>query len=318
MRHGDVSAGPNQVGISGISGPATMLRSPASESAAGLDAAFLGVPFDLGTAYRPGARFGPRSIREQSAALNPVNLSTGAAPFNSLAVADLGDIGLNPYNLVSCVQMIEERVAEVVAHGCRPLMLGGDHTVLLPHLRAVSGKGSRPLGLVHIDAHSDTGDESFGEKITYGTMLRRAVEEGLIDPGRVVQIGLRGTGHSADQFAWGERQGFHVVRVEELWNKSASPTMGFVRSRMGAGPVYVSFDVDALDPSVAPGTGTWEPGGLTSVQALEIVRGLRGLDVVGCDLVEVCPAYDHAGMTGLVGARLLFELLCILPGVRYD
>ena len=318
MRNGDVTASLDRVGLSGVFGPATMLRAPASHSAAGLDAAFLGVPFDLGTAYRTGARFGPRSIREQSAAINPVNLGTGAAPFNSLAVADLGDIGLNPYSLIRSVQTIEERVAEVVAHGCRPLMLGGDHTVLLPHLRAVSRKGSRPLGLVQIDAHSDTGDENFGEKITFGTMLRRAVEEGLIDPGRVVQIGLRGTGYSADQFAWGERQGFHVVRAEELWNKSASPTMEFVRSHLGGGPAYVSFDVDALDPAVAPGTGTWEPGGLTSVQALEIIRGLRGLDVVGCDLVEVSPPYDHAGMTGLVGARLLFELLCILPGVRYD
>ena len=299
-----------------FAGIATMMRLPLRTSAEGLDACFVGVPLDIGTSNRPGARYGPRAIRSESVLLRPYNMATGAAPFESLVVADIGDVRINPYNLLRSVDMIEERISEVVRAGCRPLILGGDHTILLPHLRALAREHGK-LGLVHVDAHADTVDELYGETVTHGTPIRRAIEEELIDPQRVVQIGLRGGGYHADDFRWGERLGFRVVRAEELWHKSAAPLMDATREHLGSGPVYLTFDIDSLDIGVAPGTGTPEIGGLTSAQALEVVRGLRGLDLVGCDLVEVSPPYDLSGATALIAAFLLFEMLCVLPGVTH-
>jgi guanidinobutyrase len=174
-----------------------------------------------------------------------------------------------------------------------------------------------PVGLIHIDAHTDISDTMFGAKIAHGTPFRRAVEEGLLDCSRVVQIGMRGTGYTAEDFDWSRQQGFRVVQAEECWHKSLTPLMAEVREQVGDGPVYISFDIDGLDPSFAPGTGTPEVGGLTMPQALEIVRGCRGLNVVGCDLVEVAPIYDTSGLTSLTGANLLYEMLCVMPGVVY-
>ena len=199
---------------------------------------------------------------------------------------------------------------------CRPIGLGGDHTVTLPILRAMHAKYGR-IGLIHIDAHADVNDTMFGEKIAHGTPFRRAVEEGLLDCNRVVQIGLRGTGYEAEDFDWCRQQGFRVVTAEECWHRSLVPLMEEVRERVQGGPVYISFDIDGIDPAYAPGTGTPEIGGLTVPQALEIVRGARGLDIVGADLVEVSPPYDPFGTTALLGANLAFELLCVLPGVEY-
>ena len=246
----------------------------------------------------------------------PYNMATRAAPFDSLVVADIGDVAINTFNMEKSIGIIEEAYDEILSHGCRPLTLGGDHTIALPILRAMRRKYG-PVGMVHVDAHADINDTMFGEKIAHGTPFRRAVEEGLLDGKRVVQIGLRGTGYEAEDFDWPRSQGFRVVQAEECWYKSLVPLMEEVRKQVGGGPVYLSFDIDGLDPSSAPGTGTPEIGGLTTIQGMEIVRGCRGLDIVGCDLVEVSPPYDPSGNTSLLAANLLFEMLCILPGVQY-
>jgi guanidinobutyrase len=300
-----------------FAGLATMMRLPAATSAQGLDAAFIGVPLDIGTSNRPGARFGPRQMRAESALLRPYNMATGAAPFDTLQVADLGDVPVNTYSLEKSLDIITAFYAEVLAAGCRPLTLGGDHTIALPILRAIA-KNHGPVALVHIDAHADVNDDMFGEAVAHGTPFRRAVEEGLLMCDKVWQIGLRGTGYAADDFDWPRRQGFTIVPAHEVWYQSLAPLMAQVRERIGPNqPVYISFDIDGVDPAFAGGTGTPEVGGLSVPQALEIVRGCRGLNVVGGDLVEVAPAYDSSGNTALLGANLLYEMLCVLPGVRY-
>ncbi len=297
-------------------GPGTMMRLPSATTAEGLDAAFIGIPLDVGTSNRPGARYGPRSVRAESVLLRPYNMGTRAAPFDSLRVADLGDIAINTFNLAKSVDIITEAMAGVLETGCRPLSIGGDHTVLYGILRAVAERHG-PVGLVHVDAHSDVNDQMFGEAVTHGTPIRRSIEAGLVAPERVVQIGVRGTGYTAEDFDWARSIGCRVVQAEECWHRSLVPLMAEVREQLGEGPVYLSFDIDSLDPSLAPGTGTPEIGGLTAPQALEIIRGLRGLDLVGADLVEVAPAYDPSGNTALVGANILYEELCVLPGVEY-
>lgn len=297
-------------------GPATMLRLPAQDSAEGLHACFVGVPFDIGTSNRSGARFGPRQIRAESCLIRPYNMATRAAPFDSLQVADIGDVAINTFNLQASIEIIGQAYDGILAQGAIPLTLGGDHTIVLPILRALHRKHG-PVGLVHVDAHADVNDHMFGEAIAHGTPFRRAVEEGLIEGSRVVQIGLRGTGYTAEDFDWCTGQGFRLVQAEACWYRSLEPLMAEIREQMGNGPVYLSFDIDGLDPSVAPGTGTPEPGGLMSQQGLEIIRGCRGLNLVGCDLVEVSPPYDLSGNTALLGANLLFEMLCVLPGVKY-
>ncbi len=298
-------------------GPATFMRLPAEEINSDLDAAFIGVPFDIGTSNRPGARLAPRQIRDESRMLRPFNVSTGADPFNSLQIADIGDVPINTFNLLDSIRIIEEFYDKVMEHNITPLTLGGDHTIALPILRALKKKHG-PVGLIHVDAHADINDHMFGEKIAHGTPFRRAVEEGLLDCDRVVQIGLRGTGYSIDEYDWSRDQGFRVVTAEECWHKSLEPLMAEVREKVGGGPVHISFDIDGLDPAYAPGTGTAEVGGLTTPQAIEIIRGCRGLDIVGGDLVEVSPPYDTTGNTSLLGANLLYEMLCVLPGVNYQ
>jgi guanidinobutyrase len=297
-------------------GIATMMRLPHIPSVQGLDACFVGVPFDIGTSNRSGARFGPRQIRTESVLLRPYNMATRAAPFDSLRIADIGDVATNPYNLLDSVRRIEQAYDDIVGHGCKPVTLGGYHTIVLPILRAMRRKHG-PVALVHVDAHADVNDTMFGEKIAHGTPFRRAVEEGLLDCQRVTQIGLRGTGYQAEDFDWCRQQGFRVVQAEECWWRSLAPLMEEVRARVGSAPVYLSFDIDGLDPSCAPGTGTPEVGGLTTIQGLEIIRGVRGLNVVGADIVEVSPPYDPHGNTALLAANLAYEMLCILPGVRY-
>ncbi|EBA07981.1 agmatinase [Sagittula stellata] len=296
-------------------GIATMMRLKQVADASGLDACFVGIPLDLGTSNRSGTRYGPRQIRAESVLLRPYNMATRAAPFDSLKVADVGDIPTNPYSLIKSIDLIEQGISEILSHGCKPLSMGGDHTMTLPILRAIAKKHG-PVGLIHVDAHADINDTMFGEQIAHGTPFRRAVEERLIDPKRTVQIGLRGTGYAADDFDWSREQGFKVYQADELWYRSLAPLMEEVRAHVGDGPVYITFDIDSLDPAFAAGTGTPEIGGLTTTQALEIVRGCWGLDVVGCDLVEVSPPFDTSGNTALTAANLLFELLCILPGVK--
>lgn len=297
-------------------GIATMMRLPHAATTEGLDACFVGVPLDIGTSNRSGARFGPRQIRSESVLLRPYNMATRAAPFDSLQVADIGDVATNPYNLKDSIGLIEAAYDEIVANGCRPITLGGDHTIAWPILRALHKKYGK-VAVVHVDAHADVNDTMFGEKIAHGTPFRRAVEDGLLQCDKVTQIGLRGTGYHAEDFDWCRKQGFTVVQAEACWNKSLAPLMEEVRARVGDTPVYLSFDIDGLDPSFAPGTGTPEIGGLTVQQGLEIIRGMKGLNLVGADLVEVSPPYDQAGTTALVGANLAFEMLCVMPGVAY-
>ncbi len=296
-------------------GIATMLRLPLAASPEGLDAAFIGVPLDIGTSHRPGARFGPRQIRAESALIRPYNMATGAAPFDTLQVADLGDVPINTYSLEKSLPIISAFYERVLAAACRPLTLGGDHTIALPILRAAAARHG-PVALVHVDAHADVNDDMFGERIAHGTPFRRAVEEGLLQCDKVWQIGLRGSGYAADDFDWPRAQGFSVVPAHELWYRSLAPLMDQVRARIGTTtPVYLSFDIDGIDPAFAGGTGTPEIGGLTVPQALEIIRGCKGLNLVGTDLVEVSPPYDPTGNTALLGANLLYEMLCVLPGV---
>ena len=299
-----------------FAGIASMMRLPIATSPDGLDAAFIGVPLDTGTSNRAGARFGPRQIRAESALLRPYNMATGAAPFDTLQVADLGDVAVNPYSLEKSLPIITAFYERVLAAGCTPLTMGGDHTIALPILRAIAAKYG-PVALVHVDAHADVNDEMFGEPIAHGTPFRRAVEEGLLAGDKVFQIGLRGTGYAVDDFDWPRQQGFTVVPAHELWYQSMAPLMARVREVIGpTHPVYLTFDIDGLDPSFAPGTGTPEIGGLTVPQGLEIIRGCRGLNIVGADLVEVSPPYDASGNTALLGANLLYEMLCVLPGVK--
>jgi len=297
-------------------GIATMMRLPHVASAGGLDVGFVGVPFDIGTSNRGGSRFGPRQIRAESCLIRPYNMATRAAPFDSLQVADIGDIAINTFNLQKSIAIIEAAYDEILGHDCKPLTLGGDHTISLPILRAVRKKYG-PVGIVHVDAHADINDHMFGEPIAHGTPFRRAIEEGLIEPTRMVQIGLRASGYEADDFDWPRSRGVRVVQAEECWYQSLAPLMSEVREQLGEGPVYLTFDIDGLDPAYAPGTGTPEIGGLTVHQGLEIIRGCRGLDLVGGDLVEVAPAYDTSGNTALTAANLLFEMLCVFPGVEY-
>ncbi len=299
-----------------FAGPGTMMRLPAAETAAGLDACFVGVPLDIGTSNRSGTRFGPKQIRAESVLLRPYNMWTRAAPFDSLQVADIGDVPINTFDLKDSVRRIELFYDDMLRHDVRPLTLGGDHTLSLPILRAMAKKHG-PLALLHIDAHADINPHMFGEEIAHGTPFRRAFEEGLLDADYVFQIGLRGTGYTAEDFDWARERGFQVVQAEQLWHQSAVPLMDQIRQKIGARPVYLSFDIDSLDPAYAPGTGTPEIGGLTSIQALEIIRGCRGLSLVGADLVEVSPPYDTNGNTALLAANLLFEMLCVLPGVAY-
>lgn len=297
-------------------GPATFMRLPAITDLNKLDVAIIGIPFDIGTSNRPGSRLAPRQMRDESRMLRPYNMATRAAPFDCLAIADYGDVPINTYNLLKSIDIITSFYDEVVESDVKPFTLGGDHTIVLPILRALAKKHG-PVAVVHIDAHTDVNDEQFGEKIAHGTPFRRAVEENLIDPNKVVQIGVRGTGYAADDFDWSRDQGFKVVQAEECWYKSLAPLMAEVRELIGPDhPVYISFDIDGLDPAYAPGTGTAEFGGLTVHQGLEIVRGCRGLNVIGGDLVEVSPPYDATGNTALLGATLIYEMLCVLPEVK--
>ncbi|MEM9605246.1 MAG: agmatinase [Pseudomonadota bacterium] len=297
-------------------GPGTMMRLPAAESADGLDACFVGVPMDIGTSLRSGTRFGPRQIRAESLLIRPYNMHTRAAPFDSINVADIGDVPINTFDLKDSVERITAYYDALLRHPCIPLTLGGDHTLTYPVLRSIA-KRHGPVALVHVDAHADINDHMFGEAIAHGTPFRRAYEDGLLDAPRVFQIGLRGTGYTAEDFDTAREWGFNVVPVEELWQTSLSPLAERIRATVGDRPVYLSFDIDSLDPGYAPGTGTPEIAGLTPPQALQLIRGLRGLNLVGCDLVEVSPPYDTSGTTALLAANLLYEMLCVLPGVAY-
>ena len=294
---------------------ATFMRLKHVADPGGLDMALIGVPFDGGTTNRPGARHGPRQIRDLSTLIRKVNPVSKVAPFSSCRCADLGDAQINPIDLDASLANITALYQRVHAAGAVPLSAGGDHLVTLPILRAIAA--DRPLGMVHVDAHSDTDDVHFeSSKLTHGTPFRRAIEEGLLDPARVVQIGIRGSMHDGGDLDWPRAQGVRVITMVEAEEMLATGGMAALiaeaRRVAGGGPTYLSFDVDGLDQAFAPGTGTPEAGGLTTREALALLRGLRGLDFVGGDVVEVAPPYDPSGNTAMVAATMMFEIACLL------
>jgi len=297
-----------------FSGPNTFMRLPQATSLDGLDVAVLGVPMDIGTSWRSGTRFGPKQIRAESAMIRPYNIASGAAPFDSLQIADIGDLAINTFSLPDSLRIIQESLEAILASGVIPVSMGGDHSITLPILRAVAAKHG-PVALVHVDAHADVNDEMFGERETHGTVFRRAHEEGLILSDKTYQVGIRGSGYAASDFTEAQGWGFQHFPAQDLWHRSLTGLGAEIRRDIGQRPVYVTYDIDSLDPAYAPGTGTPEIGGLTTAQALELIRQLKGLNIIGCDLVEVSPPYDPSGNTALTAANLLFELLCVLPGV---
>ncbi len=293
----------------------TFMRLPLVEDPAAVDIALIGVPFDGGTTNRAGARHGPRQVREMSTMIRRVNHVSKLAPFRLCRCADLGDVRINPIDLMQSLENIEQFFGRVRAAGTAPLSVGGDHLVTLPILRALAGE--RPVGMVHFDAHSDTTDSYFGgSRYTHGTLFRRAVEEGLLDPQRVVQIGVRGSLHDVDDLDWPLAQGMRIITIEEVYDLGCDGVIAEARRVAGDGPTYVSFDVDGLDPVYAPGTGTPEVGGLTTHEAQRMIRGLQGLDIVGGDVVEVAPPFDPSGNTALVAATMMFEILCVLAAAH--
>ncbi len=298
-----------------FAGPQTFMRLPEADSPEGLDVAFLGIPMDIGTSWRSGTRFGPKQIRAESAMIRPYNIQTGAAPFDSLQMADMGDVSINTFSLADSLKIIEAAYDRLMEYPLVPATMGGDHSLTLPILRSIA-KRHGPVALVHVDAHADVNDEMFGERETHGTVFRRAYEEGLIVPELVFQIGLRGTGYTAEDFTEAQGWGFNMTQAHELWHQPLTGLGQDIVKAIGDHPTYLTYDIDSLDPAYAPGTGTPEIGGLTTPQAMQLIRALRGLSIVGFDMVEVSPMYDTSGNTALTAANLMFEILSILPGVR--
>jgi agmatinase len=294
-----------------FAGPATFARLPRADEVPRVDVGILGLPFDSGVSYRPGARFGPGHIRQSSRLLRPYNPSLDIEPFAMHQVADLGDVSVNPFDLQVAIAAIETASDAVRSQGTTLLALGGDHTIALPLLRSLH-RDHGQLAVVHFDAHLDTWDTYFGAPYTHGTPFRRAAEEGLLDPAHCVHVGVRGPLYSRMDLSDDETLGFQVLRSEDYDVDGTAGVVERMRRRLGSGPVYVSVDIDVLDPAHAPGTGTPEAGGLSSRELLATLRSLVGLDVVGADIVEVSPAYDHAEITGIAAAHVAYELLSVL------
>jgi agmatinase len=287
------------------------MRLPHVEDPQGLDVAIVGVPYDGGTSYRPGARLGPREIRAQSSLIRPYNYFQKVAPFEVLNVADVGDVDAPPVSIERCYEAVESRVGSLADAGARPIVIGGDHSISLPILRALA-KRHGPLALVQVDAHIDTWDEYFGGKYFHGTPFRRAIEEKLIDGRRFVQVGIRGPMYGEDDFDFHRQHGITMIDIDRVKTSGIAATVERVRAIV-SGPVYMTFDIDSVDPAFAPGTGTPEVGGLTSHEAQQLVRGLAGLSLVGGDIVEVAPLFDGPGqITALLAANIMFELLCAM------
>jgi agmatinase len=293
------------------SGVKTFARCPLRQTPDGVDVAVLGIPFDTGTTNRPGARFGPEAVRSASIALRPYNAVQDALVLGRLSVADLGDVTVTPGNAERTVAQIAEHLEPIARSGTRTLCLGGDHLVVLGELRAHAAVHG-PLGLVLLDAHADVWDTYVGERYYHGSPFRRALEEGLLDPSRSFLAGMRGSLYGPEDVAMPSELGFEAVFCEELVTLSAEEYGARVRERVGDGPLFLSFDVDVLDPAYAPGTGTPEVAGLTTREALGYVRALRGLRFAGYDVVEVSPPYDPPGApTAVAAANVAFELLTL-------
>ena len=276
-----------------------------------VDLGIVGIPWDGGTTNRPGARHGPRQLRDFSTMIRAMNPVTGVSPFDLINCADLGDVAPNPVDIDDTLERVTAFYNGLCDRGITPLTAGGDHLTTLPVLRALAASG--PLGLIQFDSHTDLFDSYFGgHKFTHGTPFRRAVEEGLVDPKRFVQVGIRGTAYNTEDIEWGEAQGIRIIRIEELFDRGIDDVMAEVHRIVGSAPCYCTYDIDFVDPTYAPGTGTPEIGGPNSFQAQQVIRKMSALNLVGADLVEVSPPFDPNGGTAWLGISLMFELLCVL------
>jgi len=290
---------------------ATFMRTPLVEDPATLDIALIGVPYDGASEARPGARHGPREIRNMSSMMRAIHHVTRVNPYELCRVGDVGDVPITKaLDIPASHQNVTEFFDRICSAGVTPLAAGGDHSITLPILRSVARNA--PVGLVHFDAHCDTWDSELGSRYSHGTPFRRAVEEGLLDAKRTIQIGIRGAANSDEAWEFSRQSGMRVVFMEEFTRLGVEAVIAETRKTLGSDPAYLSFDIDGLDPAFAPGTGTPEVGGVTPVEAQALLRGLRGLHLVGADVVEVSPPFDPSGNTALLGATMMYEILCVL------
>ncbi|MFJ2202510.1 agmatinase [Streptomyces violaceusniger] len=294
-----------------FAGPATFARLPRLDEVSGADVAVVGVPFDGGVSYRPGARFGPAAVREASRLLRPYHPGLDVSPFATQQVADAGDIAVNPFDIGEAIETIQDAANGLQADGTRLVTIGGDHTIALPLLRAAAQRYG-PVAVLHFDAHLDTWDTYFGAEHTHGTPFRRAVEEGVVDTSALSHVGTRGPLYGKQDLTEDEKLGFGIVTSADVYRRGADEVADQLRQRIGDRPLYISIDIDCLDPAHAPGTGTPEAGGLTSRELLEILRGLAGCRLVGADVVEVAPAYDHAEITSVAASHVAYDLISLL------
>ncbi|AEM84782.1 agmatinase [Streptomyces antimycoticus] len=294
-----------------FAGPATFARLPRLDEVSGADVAVVGVPFDGGVSYRPGARFGPAAVREASRLLRPYHPGLDVSPFATQQVADAGDIAVNPFDIGEAIETIQDAANGLQADGTRLVTIGGDHTIALPLLRAAAQRHG-PVAVLHFDAHLDTWDTYFGAEHTHGTPFRRAVEEGVVDTSALSHVGTRGPLYGKQDLTEDEKLGFGIVTSADVYRRGADEVADQLRQRIGDRPLYISIDIDCLDPAHAPGTGTPEAGGLTSRELLEILRGLAGCRLVGADVVEVAPAYDHAEITSVAASHVAYDLISLL------
>jgi agmatinase len=293
-----------------FTGPSTFARLPFVRTIEEVDLAIVGVPFDTGVTYRVGGRFGPNAVRAASVMLRPYNANLEVAPFEVLSCVDYGDVAIVPGYIERSYAAIEAEVAPIVEAGVIPLLIGGDHACTLPHLRATRSRG--PVAVIDFDSHTDAWDSYFGEKYNHGTWMRRAIEEGLVDVGHSIEVGLRGPIYDSEDWTRLRSElGLDYLTTEDVLRIGPAATAAAIRERVGDRPAFISFDIDVVDPAFAPGTGTPEPGGLSAHDALAIVRGLTGIDFVGFDVVEVIPAYDPAGQTAFLAANLAFDMLSL-------
>src|SRR5690606_31157958 len=294
-----------------FAGPATFARLPRLDEVSRADVAVVGIPFDSGVSYRPGARFGPAAVREASRLLRPYHPGLDVSPFARLQVADAGDIACNPFDIKEAIATIEAAAQDLSAPGTRLVTIGGDHTIALPLLR-VAHRLHGPVALLHFDAHLDTWDTYFGAEYTHGTPFRRAIEEGLLDTEAISHVGTRGPLYCKQDLDDDARMGFGIVTSADVMRRGPDEVAAMLRERIGDRPLYISIDIDVLDPAHAPGTGTPEAGGLTSRELLEILRGLAGANLVGADVVEVAPPYDHAEITSIAASHVAYDLVSLL------
>lgn len=299
-----------------FAGAATYARLPRLDQVEAAGIKVVGVPFDAGVSYRPGARFGSNHVRESSRLLRPYNPAMDISPFENVQVADAGDMAVNPFNINEAIETIQQNALDLTADGSSLMTIGGDHTIALPLLRAAAERAGEPVAMLHFDAHLDTWDTYFGAEYTHGTPFRRAVEEGILDTEAISHVGTRGPLYGKKDLEDDKRFGFGIVTSSDVYYQGVAEVVAKLRDRIGNRPLYISVDIDVLDPAHAPGTGTPEAGGITSRELLEILRGMRGMNLIGADLVEVAPAYDHAEMTGVAGSHVAYDLVSLMADRR--